>query len=182
MSATDMSTGFFGKIPATGDFVAANLPRTFIDRWDRWMSMELRERPDEGKLNSRVWRFIVKGGIFGDQPCAGAWRMSEDRVGRRYPFAIVRLGPPPEPGDPWYDAVASLLQNCVDNSWAQTRLAESLQILPPPGAAAATDKIAFWSDDWEVREFGFADIHDLAQNALPAMRGTAGDGGVLSHG
>ncbi|RVA37347.1 type VI secretion system-associated protein TagF [Mesorhizobium sp. M7A.F.Ca.US.001.01.1.1] len=71
MSTADMIIGFFGKIPATGDFVSANLPRTFIDRWDRWMSMELRERPDEGELDSRVWRFIVKGGIFGEQPCSG---------------------------------------------------------------------------------------------------------------
>ncbi|TIX27472.1 MAG: type VI secretion system-associated protein TagF, partial [Mesorhizobium sp.] len=86
MSAADLNTGFFGKIPATGDFVSANLPRTFIDRWDRWMSMELRARPDEGELDSRVWRFIVQAAIFGDQPCAGVWRMSEDRVGRRYPF------------------------------------------------------------------------------------------------
>ncbi|TIU19791.1 MAG: type VI secretion system-associated protein TagF, partial [Mesorhizobium sp.] len=94
MPTADMNTGFFGKIPATGDFVAWNLPRAFIDRWDRWMSMELRARPDVGELDPRAWRFIVQTGIFGDQPCAGAWRMSEDRVGRRYPFAIVRLGTP----------------------------------------------------------------------------------------
>jgi len=61
-----MNTGFFGKIPATGDFVAANLPRIFIDRWDRWMSMELLARPDEGELDSRAWRFIIQAGIFGD--------------------------------------------------------------------------------------------------------------------
>ena len=60
-----MNTGFFGKIPATGDFVAANLPRTFIDRWDRWISMELRARPDEHEdLDDRVWRFVIQGAIF----------------------------------------------------------------------------------------------------------------------
>ncbi|MDO9307080.1 MAG: type VI secretion system-associated protein TagF, partial [Mesorhizobium sp.] len=95
-----MTTGFFGKIPATGDFVSWNLPRVFIERWDRWMSMELRDRPETGDLNPRIWRFVVPASIFGDQPCAGAWRMSEDRVGRRYPFAIVRIGQPPDAADP----------------------------------------------------------------------------------
>ncbi|RWB10040.1 MAG: type VI secretion system-associated protein TagF [Mesorhizobium sp.] len=170
MSAADMSTGFFGKIPATGDFVAANLPRAFIDRWDRWMSMELRERPDEGELDSRVWRFIVKGGIFGDQPCAGVWRMSEDRVGRRYPFAIVRLGAPPDLGDPWFDAVAGLIKGVVEDSWTMARMSEKLAARAPPISQNDTQMIAFWCDDWEVNEFSFADIHDLATNGLPAMR------------
>ena len=173
-----MNIGFFGKIPATGDFVAWNLPRTFIDRWDRWMSMELRERPDEGELDPRVWRFIVQAGIFGDQPCAGVWRMSEDRVGRRYPFAVVRLGPPPEPADPWFDTVAELLQRCVEEHSSQSRLADYLQEVEAPLAGEDMQRIAFWSDDWEVREFRFADIHDLAANALPAMRAARTEVGV----
>ncbi|MDX8500500.1 type VI secretion system-associated protein TagF [Mesorhizobium sp. VK4C] len=172
MSAADMSTGFFGKIPATGDFVSANLPRTFIDRWDRWMSMELRARPDEGELDSRVWRFIVKGGIFGDQPCAGAWRMSEDRVGRRYPFAVIRLGPPPEPGDPWFDGIADLVRETVEAYRAQAWIAERIDQLPQPETLDGKERIAFWLDDWEVHELDFADIHDLAANGLPAMRAT----------
>ncbi|MDX8467171.1 type VI secretion system-associated protein TagF [Mesorhizobium sp. VK23B] len=170
MSAADLNTGFFGKIPATGDFVAWNLPRTFIDRWDRWMSMELRARPDEGELDPRAWRFIIQEGIFGDLPCAGAWRMSEDRVGRRYPFAIVRLGSPPDPGDPWFDAIVEVLQRCVEDHFPQTRLTFYLQELLPPVTSVNTERIVFWSDDWEVKEFSFANIHDLADNALPAMR------------
>ncbi|MBZ9683628.1 MULTISPECIES: type VI secretion system-associated protein TagF [unclassified Mesorhizobium] len=170
MSAADLIIGFFGKIPATGDFVAWNLPRTFIDRWDRWMSMELRARPDEGELDSRAWRFVIQEGIFSDQPCAGAWRMSEDRVGRRYPFAVIRLGPPPDPGDPWFDAVVASLQGCVADHWSQGRLTEHLEELPAPSPGAGSSRIVFWSDDWEVKEFSFSDIHDLAANALPGMR------------
>ncbi|MBZ9777001.1 type VI secretion system-associated protein TagF [Mesorhizobium sp. CO1-1-8] len=170
MSAADISTGFFGKIPATGDFVAANLPRTFIDRWDRWMSMELRARPDEGELDPRAWRFIVQAGIFGEQPCAGVWRMSEDRVGRHYPFAIVRLGSPPDPGDRWFDMVAGFIKGAVEDSWPMARLNEKLATLAPPASQSEAQPIAFWCDDWEIYEFSFVDIHDLAANALPAMR------------
>lgn len=165
-----MTTGFFGKIPATGDFVSWNLPRVFIERWDRWMSMELRDRPETGDLNPRIWRFAVGPGIFGDQPCAGAWRMSEDRVGRRYPFAIVRIGQTPDAADPWFDALAKMLERCVEDGWSSARVQERLEELPPAGKSTSGDRIAFWTDDWEVNELVFADIYDLADNGLPAMR------------
>jgi type VI secretion system protein ImpM len=170
MSAADLNTGFFGKIPATGDFVAWNLPRTFIDRWDRWMSMELRARPDEGELDPRAWRFVVPAGIFSDQPCAGVWRMSEDRVGRRYPFAIVRLGPPPDPADPWFDATAKLVRGAVDELRTFGWIGAQIPALPQPQNLESRHRIAFWLDDWEVQELSFSDIHDLAVNGLPAMR------------
>jgi type VI secretion system protein ImpM len=170
MSAANLSTGFFGKIPATGDFVAANLPRTFIDRWDRWMSMELLTRPDEGELDSRAWRFAVPAAIFCDQPCAGVWRMSEDRVGRRYPFAIVRLGPPPNPSDPWFEQITELARVAVDHSLSTEIISRRLAGIAPPVSSQPATTIAFWSDDWEVKEFSFVDIHDLAQSGLPAMR------------
>ena len=178
MSAANLTIGYFGKIPATGDFVAWNLPRIFIDRWDRWMSMELGARPDEGELDSRVWRFAIKAGIFGDQPCAGAWRMSEDRVGRRYPFAIVALGATPEAGDAWYDAVAYLLQRCVEEHASQLVLVEGLRDMPLPSGNTIDPQIVFWRDDWEVREVRFTDIHDLAANGLPAMRAVSADVGA----
>lgn len=174
-----MSTGFFGKIPATGDFVAWNLPRTFIDRWDRWMSMELRARPDEGELDPRAWRFIIQSGIFGEQPCAGVWRMSEDRVGRHYPFAIVRLNQLPDPGDAWFDAIANVVDGCVDKRRPQARLIEQLANIPQPRVGVNSTAIMFWCDDWEINEFKFTDIHDLAAAGLPAMRAPRGKAEAL---
>jgi len=165
-----MTTGFFGKIPATGDFVVLNLPRIFTDRWDRWMSMELRDRPDEGELDPRAWRFVIQGGIFGEQPCSGAWRMSYDRVGRHYPLTIARLGPPPDTTDTWFEAIAALLEGCVVGYWDQSRLADKLAATPQPAPGLQAPRIVFWCDDWEVHELSFADIHDLAERALPAMR------------
>ncbi|MBZ9921861.1 type VI secretion system-associated protein TagF [Mesorhizobium sp. BR1-1-7] len=171
MSTADITIGFFGKIPATGDFVAWNLPRSFIDRWDRWMSIELLARPDDGEvLDNRVWRFVVQDAIFGDQPCAGAWRMSQDRIGRRYPFVVTRLGATPDASDPWFEGMARIATLTVEQYWEQERIAITLQALDPPTSFSTVKRIAFWTDDWEVQEFVFADIHDLADNALPAMR------------
>lgn len=170
MPGAPVTTGFFGKIPATGDFVGAALPRVFVDRWDRWMSMELAARPDEGELDSRVWRFIVPAGIFGPEPCAGAWRMSEDRVGRRYPLVIAAVGATPSPRDIWFDRIAEYLAASVEAYWSTAKLADELAGLPTPAAGDKPGAIAFWCDDFDVTEFSFSDIHDLADNALPRMR------------
>ena len=36
-SPTGSTTGFFGKLPARGDFVRAGLTRGFIEPWDSWL-------------------------------------------------------------------------------------------------------------------------------------------------
>ncbi len=177
-----MSTGFYGKIPSAGDFVTWNLPRVFVERWDRWMSMELRDRPEQDALNPRVWRFAVSSGIFCPEPCAGAWRMSEDRVGRRYPLAVVLIGSCPDGADPWYDGVADLLSSAIEEEWPVARLQERLAGLGTPSGEGAADRIAFWTDEPEATALAFADIFDLADNGLPAMRTGASVPGVLACG
>jgi type VI secretion system protein ImpM len=166
-----VSPGFFGKIPAAGDFVSWNLPRAFTDRWDRWMSRDLIEHPSRGPLDPRAWRFTVPAGIFCDAPCAGVWRMSEDRAGRRYPFVIAAVGAAPDPGDPWFDDAARLLRSAAELARDPAGPREALRRLPAPAAVTSTPAgMLFWNDDWEVRELRFADIHDLAANGLRAMR------------
>jgi type VI secretion system protein ImpM len=163
-------TGFFGKIPAVGDFVSWNLPRSFTDRWDRWVSAELLARPDVGPLDPRVWRFIVPAGVFGDQPVAGVWRMSEDRAGRRYPFVVARLGPMPDPGDAWFDAAALLVGRCISEHREGDWLAGHLSLLSGATLRTGGTGIVFWLDDWEVRELPYRDAYDLAARGLPEMR------------
>ncbi len=130
-------TGFFGKIPAAGDFVSWNLPRSFTDRWDRWFSAELLARPDEGPLDPRAWRFVVPAGVFGDQPVAGVWRMSEDRAGRRYPFVIAAVGAAPDPGDAWFEAVQAALDDAVDSFLSPDLVARRVGMLGAIGSMLA---------------------------------------------
>ena len=171
MPRAPVTTGFFGKIPAAGDFVSWNLPRAFTDRWDRWMSRDLIEHPSRGPLDPRAWRFTVPAGIFCDAPAAGVWRMSEDRAGRRYPFVIARLGAPPDPGDPWFETAGRVAADAVATPWAADAIANRLgRLLEPVVGPAGASLVLFWLDDWEVHELAFADIHDLAANGLRAMR------------
>lgn len=165
------STGFFGKIPAAGDFVGWNLPRSFTDRWDRWFSAELLARPDEGPLDPRAWRFVVPAGVFGEAPVAGVWRMSEDRAGRRYPFVIARLGPPPGPGDPWFARAEGVLAAALVGVFGARMIAANLGRMDDRVAAAPEPaRIAFWIDGPEVKEVRFEDVRALARDGLRLMR------------
>lgn len=164
------TTGFYGKIPAAGDFVSWNLPRSFTDRWDRWFSAELLARPDTGSLDPRAWRFVVPAGVFGDQPVAGVWRMSEDRAGRRYPFVIARLGPTPDPGDPWFDVVEEVLVGAIEDFDSFVKLVDKVGRAPLPLKPRVAGRIVFWLDDWHVEEIGFKDANELSNFGLNKIR------------
>jgi type VI secretion system protein ImpM len=88
--------GWFGKIPAVGDFVGRRLPEAFLSRWDQWLQegMALGERGDDPDwpstfLTFPIWRFFARPGAFGDSAWAGMLLPSVDRVGRRYPLTIA---------------------------------------------------------------------------------------------
>ncbi|UVK44057.1 type VI secretion system-associated protein TagF [Mesorhizobium sp. AR07] len=82
-----MTPGFFGKIPATGDFVSRGLAAEFTRRWDDWLARHL--APWE---IANAWpghlaiRFLIGPGMLG--PAAGIFVPSMDRAGRQFPLAI----------------------------------------------------------------------------------------------
>jgi type VI secretion system protein ImpM len=89
------SCGFFGKLPARGDFVRAGLPREFVARWDGWLSGVLPavlEATGDGWLQAPVWRFCLAPGVCGVDAVAGLLFPSADKVGRRFPLTLAWLG------------------------------------------------------------------------------------------
>lgn len=88
--------GFFGKVPSHGDFISDGLERELVGTLDDWMRSGLHAcaeifsgRWSEIFSSSPPIRFIIEKGIWGNCAYAGVLVPSTDRVGRKYPLAIV---------------------------------------------------------------------------------------------
>lgn len=89
-------TGWFGKLPSSGDFVTRRVHPSFIEPWDAWLNAMLtgsRERLGEGWrdtfLSAPAWRFVLAPGIVGTDGWAGLIVPSVDSVGRYFPLTVV---------------------------------------------------------------------------------------------
>ena len=101
--------GFFGKLPARGDFVRRGLPRGFAEPWDGWLSglIGASKAAAGGAwlpafLEAPVWRFALPAGHCGKQAAAGLMLPSVDRVGRYFPLTFAAVGDG-APAEAWLD-------------------------------------------------------------------------------
>ena len=104
------ASGWYGKVPAAGDFVARRVPGAFCDAWGRWLQGALegaRARLGSGWsedfLSMPVWRFVLGPGLVTPNAWAGVMAPSVDKVGRYFPLALASALPPVP-----IDAVATL--------------------------------------------------------------------------
>jgi type VI secretion system protein ImpM len=93
--------GWYGKLPATGDFVSRRVPSTFIARWDAWLQRGMTALRDAvpGSWQSTydsaaVWNALLPAGIVSPNVSVAIMAPSHDRVGRRFPFCVVVSLPP----------------------------------------------------------------------------------------
>ena len=93
-------TGWYGKLPANGDFVTRRLPPSFIEPWDAWLNAMLagsRERLGaawrDAFLSAPAWRFVLAPGVVGQQGWAGLIVPSVDSVGRYFPITVASALP-----------------------------------------------------------------------------------------
>jgi len=91
----DMTPGWYGKLPALGDFANRRLPQGFVTEWDAWLQRGLSYSQQhmggewlDTYLTSNVWRFIIAPGIIDTSTWAGIVLPSVDRVGRYFPLTI----------------------------------------------------------------------------------------------
>ncbi|HEX7055277.1 MAG TPA: type VI secretion system-associated protein TagF [Burkholderiales bacterium] len=104
-------SGWYGKIPTTGDFVARRVPGAFCDAWGGWLQRALegaRSRlahrwPDD-YLDMPVWRFVLSPGLLTPEAWAGVMAPSGDSVGRHFPLTVASALPVRR-----LDALATLL-------------------------------------------------------------------------
>jgi type VI secretion system protein ImpM len=121
-------TGFYGKLAGRGDFIHRDLPSSFIEPWDAWLSAgiaasraELGDAWLDAYLVSPLWRFAVAPGLFGSEAVTGVMMPSIDRVGRYFPLCIAHLLHPETDlvslvggPDAWFEAAEALLLSSLD--------------------------------------------------------------------
>ncbi|CDX15287.1 conserved hypothetical protein [Mesorhizobium sp. ORS 3324] len=136
MSAADMNVpGFYGKMPATGDFVTRRLPGDFVRIWDRWLAQHmvplfsLEPWPTDTAL-----RFLAGPAFLGIS--AGIIVQSADRVGRRFPLSVVaRLAAAPLKlaySDGWFDSIENAAFKAQRGELTPDELDVTLTALPAP--------------------------------------------------
>ena len=88
--------GYFGKMPARGDFVSGSLGREFVDPWDDWIQASIEQSRDrlgeqwlDVYLTSPLWCFALSPSICGNHAWGGVLMPSVDAVGRYFPLTIA---------------------------------------------------------------------------------------------
>jgi type VI secretion system protein ImpM len=124
-------TGFYGKLPALGDFVSRRLPRHFIDNWDQWLQSAMAASREQLGiawldiyLTSPIWRFGLGAGVCGPNAWAGVLMPSVDKVGRYYPLTLAAPVSEPQylpflfhPGCTWFDTLETLALSGLENDF-----------------------------------------------------------------
>jgi len=88
--------GFYGKLPAHGDFVRRGMGHAVAEYWDAWLGRLMTSvREDLGEddwldayLRGPIWRFALGAGLS-EQAQTGVMVPSVDRVGRYFPLVLV---------------------------------------------------------------------------------------------
>lgn len=133
-----MTTGFFGKIPATGDFVGRNLSPKFLRAWDSWITRHLVPLMTSGEWSEEAALFFILGPEFMG-PMAGVAMPSRDRAGRRFPLTVAA---PVEAADvmlaargDWWLAAVQAIRTAQQGGIGVDELAAFLSSLAAPGVS-----------------------------------------------
>ncbi|HTP73023.1 MAG TPA: type VI secretion system-associated protein TagF [Burkholderiaceae bacterium] len=137
--------GWFGKMPALGDFASRRLPDEWIAAWDDWLQQQLvRSRATLGDdawlslyLVAPVRRFWLAPGLLSRAGWLGVLMPSVDSVGRHFPFTLA-TALPPERGelpdalanDNWLEAADALARQVLDPAFDVAALEQAVPELP----------------------------------------------------
>jgi type VI secretion system protein ImpM len=143
---TPVIAGFYGKLPARGDFVRAALPRDFTDRWDAWLNPAIagsRERMGEdwlaAFLEAPVWRFVLSAGLCSDRAVLGLMLPSVDRAGRYFPLTFAALydaGNAPADDPVWLESCEAAGRAALEQDAGPEQLGAMLGVPEAPDGIA----------------------------------------------
>lgn len=153
-AAAALLPGWYGKIPALGDFASRRLAPAFVNFWDGWLQQglaasraSLQERWLAAYLNGPLWNFVLMPGVCSDAAWAGAMMPSVDKVGRHFPLTIaLELEPRPELlaallyARSWFAEIGQVALDCLrvdcDLDVFEARLAATAFPVMPEGRAS----------------------------------------------
>lgn len=170
--------GWYGKIPAAGDFVHRRLPRELIAWWDRWLQfglVALKQAPDAAAARSfasaPIWNFAIPAGPGAGVAQLGCITPSRDRVGRGYPLCVVAALPPAQyhssildDASDYYRQVGASMLVAVRHGCAPDQFDRSLQQVRMPAAAPSSSAPPRGNDIMDILRAG------LEQGSAPLAR------------
>jgi len=90
------SFGWYGKSPATGDFISRRLAKATIDRLDVWLQAGMTALRDASPgswqgvyASAPIWNALLPATLLTSVPSLVVVAPSFDRVGRRFPLCLV---------------------------------------------------------------------------------------------
>lgn len=149
--------GFYGKLPARGDFVRWGLPRDFTDPWDRWLADVMAStRAELGEdvwlpayLEAPIWRFALPAGMCGARAVLGLTMPSVDKAGRYFPLTFAALPASPDfdfsTGGAWLDRCEEAGFEALQSDATPDAIAAALPVPVLPRATAPSSGSRWWT-------------------------------------
>lgn len=136
--------GYYGKIPAQGDFLRKGLSPDFVSRWDQWLQGALLaakevlgSRWQDAYFSAPIWRFALGPGTSGPKAAVGVLMPSVDRVGRQFPLTLVAECEAEsgwaayQSAAPVFDGLENVALGMLEDTATTTELDEKLKNLAP---------------------------------------------------
>lgn len=174
-----IAPGFYGKLPAAGDFVSRRLPVEFVRAWDRWLAQHLAPL-----IGSQLWphsfalRFLTGPACFG--ATTGIILQSTDKVGRRFPLSIVALLPEASIGlaraDAWFAGIEEAGVGAQRGELTPDELELMLAKLPVPPAEAGdeiVDGMVMWTAHSDIFDIDLQSPQATLEQVFVASRETS---------
>ena len=156
--------GWYGKIPALGDFATRRVPREFVAIWDHWLQRSLAASASalgeawlDIYLQAPILRFALLPGLCGETLWAGIVMPSVDRVGRYFPLTIA-LALEAQPGalaaavsaHEWFAALEQVALRTLESDASPEELEAGLAEAPFPYAPADAGPAAALAEWWRA--------------------------------
>src|ERR1700709_2775093 len=140
-SSTSLAPGFFGKVPARGDFISRRVPDGLGVRWEEWLASLTvaapkapgESLPDDG-LTAPIWHFMLGSSLVPPDGAVGVLVASTDRVGRLFPFTIIGAAGGTCRLNQWTNAAEALILNALEDDFDPDILDAALVSLGLPEA------------------------------------------------